>query len=767
MNTVCRRLRIRRKLATTIVSTRDSILLRVVAVCAVTLIGIGAHAKEPVSSWNQFRGPNGDGRSTATSLPTRFDESKNVRWKTEIPDSGWSSPVVWQDEIWLTSGSDEKSELRAVCVDATSGKIVHDVKVFEMLERKVDPSYRFDSPHLNSPATPTAVVEEERVFVSFGSQGIACLDRKTGKKVWERRDLKIYQPVRQGSSLIIDDKSLFVAFDGNFEQYFVALDKLTGQTHWKQDRNVATDWQGTLNARGLDSEKAGGKPGDNKKSFATATLIEVNGQRQLIAPAGEAVMAYDPESGEELWRVLYPGGFNVSARPIFANGLVYLFTSGLERILMAIKPDGSGDVTDTHVAWSTRKGTPGIPSPVIVDDLLFMVSDKGGIVRCLDAVSGEQIWTKRVGGDHWASPLYADGMLFFSSKQGVVTTLQASGTKPESMIQNEMNGRFIASPAVVGDSGLILRSTTHLYCIEEGYRRSPEAVATETPREAAEESMEKSVAEDGAAKVNWDLAYAKVLESRPEIRKKVENGGATKEQIIKWMKMQLASQKKTEKSGGKENVKGKKSAKNANGSVGFYAVVIGRLRTKDIELGEFTMTVDHASSMYDNRWVKDEIVGKTVTVTGVSGQFLDGLLQIKRGETLKVRTGSYLAPKTTLTFGPKFHVLERTSPFQPEYFGVPPDGFRGYRGELTGTIVEVGGFEMLLRVTDFQPAKESKASTPESIRGKRVRVVGFYNQHREGFGELHEGDRVVLSVSHPNLRHDELTVTETMTKVAE
>lgn len=413
--------------------------------------------------WNQFRGPYGNGISSATNLPIHFDETNNVRWKTLINGSGWSSPVIWENEVWITSGSDEKQELRAICLDLKTGDMKHNIKVFHMIPRKVDPAYVYDSPHLNSPATPTPVVEKDHVFVSFGSQGIACLNRQTGKTVWYRRDLRIYQPVRQGSSPIVDDKRLYVAFDGTDQQFFIALDKMTGKTDWKMDRNTNTDWTQTLRERGLTDNK-GGKPNDNKKSFATATTIKVDGKRQLIAPGAEAVISYDPDTGKELWRTVHPGGFNIAARPIYANGLVYVFTSGLNNILMAIRPDGRGDVSDTHIAWSTMRSTPGIPSPVIVAGLLFMVTDRGGIVRCLDAKSGDEIWKGRLGGDHWASPVYTDGKLYFSSKNGEVAVVEASRKEFKVISRNRLNAMFIASPAV-SKASLVLRSTTHLYCI--------------------------------------------------------------------------------------------------------------------------------------------------------------------------------------------------------------------------------------------------------------------------------------------------------------
>ena len=188
----------------------------------------------------------------------------------------------------------------------------------------------------------------------------------------------------------------------------------------------------------------------------------MDGKRQLVAPAAEATIAYDPRNGDELWRVMHPGGFNVSARPLYAHGLVYVFTSGLTGYLMAIDPGGKGDVTKTHIVWSTTKSTPHIPSPVVTNEGLFLVTSKGGVVRCLNPRTGEQLWIMRIGGDHWASPIYSAGKIYFSSKQGVISVLNVSDGKHDLIARNEFDGSFIASPAVAGDS-IILRSTTHLY----------------------------------------------------------------------------------------------------------------------------------------------------------------------------------------------------------------------------------------------------------------------------------------------------------------
>lgn len=503
-------------------------------------------------NWNQFRGPGGNGIYANSDLPIEFDESKNVRWKTLISDSGWSSPVIWEHEIWVTSGSDEKKELRVICIDLNTGIIKHNIKVFDMIKREVDPAYIYDSPHLNSPATPTPVIDEKHVFVSFGSQGIACLNRKTGEQVWQRRDLRIYQPVRQGSSPIVDDKRLYVAFDGTDKQFFIALDKTTGKTDWKTNRETNTDWKQTLRQRGISSDK-GGKPNDNKKSFATATIIEVHGKRQLIAPGAEAIISYNPDTGEELWRTVHPGGFNVAARPIYANGLVYVFTSGLNNILMAIRPDGTGDVSDTHVVWSTMKSTPSIPSPVIVNDLLFMVTDRGGIVRCLNANSGIELWKGRLGGDHWASPVYTNGKLYFSSKQGEVSVIESSRQELQVISRNRLNAMFIASPAI-SNSSLILRSTTHLYCLANGYRRTQKQIAADvypsaekntdsnanTRPNAADAKKTAGQPMKNASRTDWDAAYEKLM-SDPAIRQKIKSSGATKEQIIEFLKKKAAA----------------------------------------------------------------------------------------------------------------------------------------------------------------------------------------------------------------------------------
>ncbi len=410
--------------------------------------------------WNQFRGPNGDGKATADGIPVEFSETKNGRWKTPIHDKGFSSPVVWDNQIWLTTAREDGSELFAICVDLDSGDIIHDIKVFDVLKPQVE------HPNLNSHASPTPIIEDGRVYVHYGTYGTACLDTKTGDKLWERRNLNCDHRVRPASSSIIDEETLFLTFDGVDVQFIAALDKNTGDTLWLQHQKVDSDFDAVLRAKGVtDTEKTKKeKPNDNRKSYATPTIITHQGKKQLVSPAAEATISYNPKTGKELWRVRHEGwGWNVACRPIFAHNLVY-FTTGVEKMLLAVDPSGIGDVTDTHIVWSSRKGTPEIPSPLIVDDLMFMVNE-GGVVSCVEAKSGDLVWRGRVGGNHWASPLYAGGNIYFFSMEGRVSIISAE-REFKLLKRNEFDEGFIASGAVA-DNALILRSLTHLYCIEE------------------------------------------------------------------------------------------------------------------------------------------------------------------------------------------------------------------------------------------------------------------------------------------------------------
>ena len=411
-----------------------------ISLIAVQLTVAAAMAGEPC--WNQFRGPCGNGKSDAVDLPVEFDDEKNVQWKTPIHGKGWSSPVVWGDQVWLTTAPEDGTELFAVCVDLQSGQIEHDLRVFEIAE----PEYCHPT---NSYASCSPYVEEGRVYVHFGTHGTACLDTQTGETLWERNDLHCDHFRGPASSPIVHENSLFVAFDGIDVQFFVALDKRTGKTIWRRNRDEDIDY-------GTDD-------GDYKKAYGTATMIRVGNQWQLISPTAMETIAYDPDDGHTLWHVRHEGT-NAAARPFYDNGLVYLSAGGGSIALCAVRPDGTGDLTASSIVWQTTKRVPQRSSQLVVDGRLFMVNDQG-VASCLDASTGEEIWTKRLDGTHWASPIYADGSIYFSNQDGIVTVIEA-GAEFKLRAKNQFPAGFNASPAVA-DGSLILRSFTHLYCISE------------------------------------------------------------------------------------------------------------------------------------------------------------------------------------------------------------------------------------------------------------------------------------------------------------
>jgi len=394
--------------------------------------------------WNQFRGAMENGYSPSDRLPVSWSETENVTWKTEIHGKAWSSPVVWKNQIWITTATPDGKALYAIGVKAKSGDIEHDIKVFDIAKPM------FCIPY-NSYGSPTPVIEEGRVWAHFGSAGTACLDTSSGKVLWTRQDLPCDHVRGPGSSPIIFRDLLIINFDGGDFQYVVALNKLTGKTVWKTDRTI--DYK-------TDN-------GDAKKAHCTPRVIEHDGRLQLISPAAVGTVSYDPLSGKELWKV-YHGGFNAAARPLYTHKKVIINLEGGLRLL-AVNPSGSGDITTTHIEWTCKKSTPTRPSQLAVGDYIFMVNDKG-IASCVRIADGEPVWTERMGGRHSASPIYAHDRIYFFDEDGVNRVISADPRKFHLIASNKLEKGSMASPAVVDDA-LIIRTKTHLYRIEDANRK--------------------------------------------------------------------------------------------------------------------------------------------------------------------------------------------------------------------------------------------------------------------------------------------------------
>jgi len=409
---------------------------RLFALVLVGGLGVGA----PAQDWPEFRGPTGQGIVTQGTVPTEWSATKNVVWKQAIPGNGWSSPIVCKGRIYLTTavpveGKADQS-LRALSLDAKNGKVLWDRELFRQDGSKTEAIHEKAS-HAN----PTPISDGQRVYVHFGTHGTAALDLD-GKVVWRTTDLK-YRPWHGngGSPILVDDLLIFNC-DGEEVQYVIALDRASGKVVWKADRKVEAEY---------------------KNSYCTPLLIEVKGQRQIVSPAAGAVMAYEPKTGKEIWRVRLDDGYSNVPRPVYGHGLVFLSNSTDSPHLMAIRPDGKGDVTDTHVAWTQRKSVPLTSSPLLVGDELYMISD-AGVATCLEAKTGQVHWRERIGGNYSASPLFADGKVYFQSEEGVGTLIKA-GKKFEVIARNRIGERVLASYAVA-DGALFLRTENHLYRIE-------------------------------------------------------------------------------------------------------------------------------------------------------------------------------------------------------------------------------------------------------------------------------------------------------------
>lgn len=404
------------------------------------LPSFAAAASAAADEWPQFRGPTGQGHSTATNLPIEWSTKKNVVWKQTVPGAGWSSPVVGRGQVFLTTGVPKPEggiSLRVLCFDAATGREVWNVEIFTPTAAQVQPGHP-----KSSPASPTPLLEDDRVYVHFGHYGTACLERATGKALW-RNDRLSYESVNgNGGSAILDGDRLIFHCDGARDPYAVALDKRTGEILWRSNRSA---------------------PGIRQPfSFATPLIIEVAGKPQLISPASGAVYGLDPATGREIWQVRYRDGYSVVPRPIFASGLVFMSTGYNRADLLAIRPDGRGEVTDSHLIWKTSRGAPLTPSLVAVGDELYGVND-AGVATCWDAKTGKQHWQERLDGNYSASPLVAEGRIYFQNETGAGTVL-AVGRTFKKLATNQLDEPSLASYAVA-EGSFFIRTEGHLYRI--------------------------------------------------------------------------------------------------------------------------------------------------------------------------------------------------------------------------------------------------------------------------------------------------------------
>lgn len=385
--------------------------------------------------WPQFRGPHSDGHAAGPATPVEWSETKNVAWKTAIPGLGWSSPVCADGKVFLTTAvpRGEGLSLRALALDVRTGKVLWDQEV-----RAVDKAPTIHQK--NSHASPTPIVRDGAVFVHFGPQGAARLAAADGAIQWLCTDLP-YPPVHgNGGSPILHDGKLVVVCDGSSQPFVAAIDAQTGKVAWKRQRSVEARIS---------------------HSFVTPAVAIVGGRPQVFAPGPDHFAAYDLSTGAELWRVLAPG-WSVVPQPTVSHGLVIYNHDYDHPELIAVRLGGRGDVTDTHVAWRVKRGAPSTPTPLVVGDELYFVSDRG-IASCVDVRTGESHWMERLGGDFSASPVFANGRILLLNETGVATWIEPGKTF-KALGTNEVPGRTFATPAF-SEGAMYLRTDEALYKI--------------------------------------------------------------------------------------------------------------------------------------------------------------------------------------------------------------------------------------------------------------------------------------------------------------
>ena len=411
-------------------------------------------------SWPQWRGPEANGHAGKAGYPSEWNKVKNVAWKSVLPGRGHSSPVHDGDTIWVTtaietpaSEAEEKERLkankglptvtvlskvslRALRIDPKSGKVLKNVEIFG----KKQPQWVHK---LNSYASPTPVIEDGKVYFHFGAYGNACIDAKTGKILWKNDDkaLWVMHENGPGSSPLVWDDLMIFHLDGSDKQHVVALYKDSGKIAWKTKRSGELRENPQL-----------------QKSYSTPIVETFNGKPVLISCGADWVYGYDPRNGKELWKIKYGHlGFSNVARPITGHGMIYLSTCFMKAEILAFRYEG---LKTPELAWRLDRG-PKMPSPILVGNELYVVND-GGILTCVDALSGDLHWRERLDGEFSSSPTYAGGLLYFSDRNGVTTVIKP-GKSLKVVGKNELDGTaHMASFAALGKSFLV-RTEEALY----------------------------------------------------------------------------------------------------------------------------------------------------------------------------------------------------------------------------------------------------------------------------------------------------------------
>lgn len=415
------------------------------------LTELGAQTGE---NWPGFRGPGGQGHSAETDPPLEWSATSNVLWKTPIPGEGWSSPIVWNDRVFLTAATDGGTKCHILCLDRKTGTILWDTVVFEQGATRKEGK--------NSYATPTPCTDGTRVYAVFGEGGAAAVDFD-GKPVWTNLDVKFYSRHGLGASPVLHDGLLIMPYDGSNRVATAGQwpnnspeEQLGWRTPWDKAEIAALDVA-------TGKRVWTGKRGQSRIAHATPILVQDGGRTVLVSIAGDAIQGFDPKTGERLWSA-YSQGEGLVPTPVAAEGMVFA-SSGYEKTtLRAVRTGGSGDVTATHIAWEQKKGVPTQPSMLSIAPHLYAVTE-GGVASCFKAATGEIVWQDRIADKQTfsASPIAAAGRIYILSETGETTVL-AAGPEFKVLARNALKEKCQASPAL-SRGAFFIRTEKNVYCI--------------------------------------------------------------------------------------------------------------------------------------------------------------------------------------------------------------------------------------------------------------------------------------------------------------
>jgi len=387
----------------------------------------------------------------APGLPTAWSEEPqtNIAWKLPLEGFGHSVPIAGHGKIWLTSATKDGTKQFVYCIDQASGKVQHHKLIFENPEPEVLGNA------INTYASPSCALEADAVYVHFGTYGTARLNPDTTEVIWQRRDIKCRHFRGPGSSPILYGELLILTFDGIDTQFLMALNKITGETVWKTERT--TDY-GDLDEKGQPTLE-----GDLRKAYSTPGIVEVNGRGQVVSVGSKAAFSYDALTGEELWTVRHDD-YNAASPPSFFRGHAILNTGSGRANLLSVRLDETtrGDVSQSHVVWNRDKGNSDLSAPILIGERMFSIANNG-VLSCVNAVNGDEVWKDRLEGTFTSSPITANGLIYFGNEEGDTTVIRAADSF-EVVAKNHLAEGMRASPSAA-NGRLFLRTFTHLYAI--------------------------------------------------------------------------------------------------------------------------------------------------------------------------------------------------------------------------------------------------------------------------------------------------------------